>query len=277
MPFPTAMKPSGAISSSAPPSFRAKKKKPGAVDAKGRAETAGEVDPKPQNSGRMTGPPMQMGPGQGSMFANGRTGVPQGNTPRTPNYPQAGPGPTRVAGQPQYAPPATPNYPQGGPGPRGVRGQAQGGMPSTPNYPAHMANGRPRMMDDGGMMGNPAPIGGMPDDDQGNEGPVPGDGSDPTQGTGGPGGPPPMGGVIIKPEAVGYHDEPRACAGANGGPACSYFGQDGMCAVLQMQVSGPGGCDAYEAVSGGEPDQGMPPGGSGAQNDDGTSGNPSLS
>ena len=66
------------VSSSAPPMFRAKKKKPG------------ESNPAPQNNGRMTGPPMQQGAGQGSMFANGRMGQGQGSAPPSPDYPQAG-------------------------------------------------------------------------------------------------------------------------------------------------------------------------------------------
>ena len=240
MPFPTANRPGGPISSSAPPMYRAKKKKPGAVDAKGRAETAGEVQPPGQNSGRLTGPPVQMGPGQGSMFANGRMpqGQMQGNLPRTPNYPTAGPGP------------------------RAVRGQAQGTVPPTPNYPVHMADG-------GGFMGAPQPIGGMPDDDgSGGAGPVPGDGSDPTQQGGGP---PMGGGAIVKPEAVAYHDDPQMCSG------CMHMDQNNQCEILAMAVSPQGGCNAFEAGQGGG-DQGLggPTGASMTQNDDGTSGGPSL-
>src|SRR5208283_3380240 len=119
-------------------------------------------------------------------------------------------------GQPQSSvPPGTPNYPMAVPGPRGVRGQAQGGMPPTPNYPTMMA--------DGGMMGDTSPIGGMPDDDTGGQGATPGDGSDPTQGAGGP----QMGmGATVTPEALHYHDEPQNCAG------CMHLQEGGQCEVL---------------------------------------------
>ncbi len=87
--------------------------------------------------------------------------------------------------------------------------------------------------------------------------------------------------MIIRPEAVGYHDHPVACGGANGGPACQYYGQDGQCAVLAMSVSKDGGCEAYEAGGGDQGDvdmsQGMPTGASMAQNPEGTSGSPSMS
>lgn len=89
---------------------------------------------------------------------------------------------------------------------------------------------------------------------------------------------------MIKPEAVAYHDEPHSCQG------CTYFGQDANCAVLQMQVSPEGGCNAFEAGAGsGEPDpddMNDPSGGFGAaggtgagftQNPAGTSGAPALS
>jgi hypothetical protein len=121
--------PKGQISSSAPPTPPRKKR------------FFGERPDDIQNKNGLTGPPMQMGPGKNSMFADGRKGQPQGMPPATPNYPSGGPGPSRVSGQPQYMAPATPNYPRMGPGPSSVRGQAQGAMPPTPNYP-HMADGR---------------------------------------------------------------------------------------------------------------------------------------
>lgn len=57
---------------------------------------------------------------------------------------------------------------------------------------------------------------------------------------------------MIKPESVNYHDDPHSCQ------TCQYMGQDSQCAVLQMQVSPQGGCNAFEAGGGGgapEPDQ----------------------
>lgn len=265
MPFPNRPQSStgspsrpGMVSSSAPPSFRAKKKRPGMVDSMGHADTAGEVNPMPQNSGRMTGPPIQMGAGKGSMFADGRTGQPQGMVPRTPNYPQGGPGPMRVQGQPQSSlPPGTPNYPKMGPGPSRVSGQVQGmhprGVPTAT-----------KMMADGGM-GDPEPIGGMPDDQ--NAGAPDMDDSQT----------PPMGGggemPVISPTAVAYHDDAQNCQG------CQFFGSGGQCQVLQMAVAPEGGCTAFQAGTGGQPDQGMTPsmGGATDQNDEGTSGAPSLS
>lgn len=212
---------------------------------------------------------MQMGAGQGSMFADGRKGNPQGNMPRSPNMPMAGPGPSRVQGQPQYVPPMTPNYPR--PGTRMPSGQMQGGHPrgvptSQPlaNGRTMMADGRKPMMADGGM-DSPAPIGGMPDDQD--QGPMPGDGSAAPPSGGAMGMPP-----IIKPEAVAYHDQDQDCK------SCMYFGQDGQCAVLQMQVSPDGGCNAFEP--GGAPadqSEGMAAPGGNMGPDDGTSGSPSLS
>jgi hypothetical protein len=254
MPFPPQRQAStgsparpGMVSSSAPPTYRAKKKKPG------------EVDPVPQNNGRLTGPPMQTGAGAGSMFADGRAGQRQGNPPRTPNMPMGGPGPMRVQGQPQSSVPmGTPSYPKAGPGPMRASGQMQGAHPRGVPTATHM-------MADGGF-GDPDPIGGTPSDqdmapDQGDTQPQGG-------GAGMPGGM-----VVIKPEAVAYHDDAQNCQG------CQHFGSDGQCEVLQMSVSPDGGCTAFEAGAGGQPDQGMTPGMGGAtdQNDDGTSGAPSLS
>lgn len=253
----SAPRPVPPISNTAPMTFRPKKKKPG------------EVNPEPNNAGRLTGPPIQKGPGAGSMFADGRKGIPWGQMPpQTPNYPTAGPGRSSVSGQPQYGMPPTPNYPTAGPGPRGVRGQAQGAHPAgVPTATAHLADGRKRMMDDGGMMGNPMPIG---DDDADDQGAPPPDASaaPPDQGAGPQGdmGPAPA----IKPESVHYHDDLQQCSG------CQFMGPDGQCSVLQMQVSPTGGCSAYEAGGGG--DQGPVDTGAGfAQNDQGTSGAPSLS
>lgn len=246
------------VSNSAPPMFRARKKKPG------------EVNLPPQNAGRMTGPPMQAGPGHGSMFADGRKGNPQGNMPPTPNMPMAGPGPSRVQGQPQYQAPMTPNYPR--PGTRMPGGQMQGqhprGVPTSQplaNGRTMMADGRKPMMADGGM-DSPAPIGGMPDDQD-----TAPDMDDI------PGGPPegsPAGEMpIVRPESLNYHDDLWQCSG------CSYFG-GGQCKVLAMQVSPTGACNAFEPGAGGgdQGDQGPMDTGAGfSQNDAGTSGSPSLS
>jgi hypothetical protein len=86
----------------------------------------------------------------------------------------------------------------------------------------------------------------------------------------------------VSPEALNYHDDPRSCApaGQDGSPGCQYF-QGGNCQILQMQVSGPGSCNAFVALSGGEDQSGglgdMSTGADQTQNPDGTSGGPSLS
>lgn len=258
------------VSSSAPTSFRAKKK----VGVETPHEKRPPAGPMPQNSGRMTGPPMQNGPGQGSMFANGRMGQGQGAPPRSPSMGAPGPGPRRVQGNMQGTPPRTPNYPQGQIGPARPGGQMQGAHPRGVPTATHM-------MADGGPGDSPfadtPPIGGMPEDEGAAQGGAPtGDSSAPPQGAMGDS---PM--PVIKPESVAYHDDPQNCQG------CMYFSQ-GNCAVLQMQVSPEGGCNAFEA-GGGEPDaddMNDPSGGFGAaggtgagftQNPAGTSGAPSLS
>lgn len=251
------------VSSSAPPSFRARKNTNPLEEDRRR-------DPMPQNAGRMTGPPMQKGPGAGSMFADGKRGQQQGAMPRSPNMGAPGPGPTRVMGQMQGKQPMTPNYPQGRMGPAMPKGQMQGAHPrGVPTATKMMADGDPS--DPDSQFVDTPPMGGMPDDDSSNQGPMPGDGSAaqaaPGGGADGSGGPMPM----IRPEAVNYHDEPHACQ------LCMYMGQNSNCSVLQMQVSPDGGCTAFEAGQGGggEPDQDDMNGGS--QNDAGTSGAPSLS
>lgn len=235
-----------------PPSmFRARKKKPG------------EMNPPPQNANRMTGPPMQQGPGQGSMFADGRKGQAQGQMPRSPNMPMAGPGPSRVQGQPQYQAPPTPNYPRTAT--RTPTGQMQGQHPrGVPTGTAHMADGRKPMMADGGM-DEPDAIGGAPDDQD--QGPMPGDGSTPPPPAGAGGGQMP----IIKPEAVGYHDDEWTC------DTCQFFSDGGQCQVLQMQVSPKGACQAFEPMAGGGDQAPVDTGAGFSQNDDGGSGSPSLS
>lgn len=257
------------VSSSAPPSFRAKKKSP----VESPHEQGPPAGPKPQNSGRMTGPPMQKGAGQGSMFANGRQGQGQGTPPRSPAMGAQGPGPQRSHGKPSGASPFTPNHPQGHMGPPRPTGQMQGKPPRM------MADGAPAPgpQDDSPFADTP-PIGGMPEDQGDTQaGPVAGDSTPPPSPGGGPL-------PVIKPEAVAYHDDPHSCQG------CMYFGQDSNCAVLQMQVSPEGGCNAFEAGGGGtepdaddmnDPSGGFgPAGGTGAgfaQNPAGTSGAPSLS
>lgn len=52
------------------------------------------------------------------------------------------------------------------------------------------------------------------------------------------------GGATVKPEAVMYHDEPHSCSG------CEYMGADSQCAILKMQVSPEGGCNAFEKKGG---------------------------
>lgn len=275
MPFPTAMRPGSKPSSSAPPSYRPPKKKPGEVDEKGHAAAPlRQSGPPAQNANRLTGPPIQMGAGTGSMFANGRPGgrspAPFGAAPATPNYPRTSG--MRPGGQMQGNPPASPNYPQVRVGPTSAHGQPQGPHPR--------GNPTATMFADGGF-GMPPAIGGAPDDDDSQQGtPVGGEDDMGDAGAQGPQGSPDM--PVIRPEAVGYHDEARSCAGGDSGPACMYFGQDGQCAVLKMTVSGPGACQAYELGGGGGGDQtdmsqGMPTGASMTQNDEGTSGSPSMS
>lgn len=226
-------RPGSNISSSAPPSYRARPK---------------PKDEEPENKNRLTGPPMQMGAGKGSMFANGRMGQPQGRPVPSASYPQ--PGNKGGMGTPQGSiPRRTPNYPQPSMGGHGG-GQAQGmhprGVPTAT-----------RMMADGGI-GSPDPIGGgMPDQEP--------DADDMQAGPSAAGAPP-----VIKPEAVNYHDEAHACSG------CTYFDQgSSQCSVLQMQVQPEGGCNAFEAIGG---DQGASPDMSGGMpvGDDGTSGAPQL-
>lgn len=103
-----------------------------------------------------------------------------------------------------------------------------------------------RMYADGGIA-DPEPIGGMPDMPPAADAP-------PAAGA------PPMGGptsVVISPESVNYHDEEQACH------LCSYMGGDGTCAVLQIQVSPGGACNAFKAGSA-EGTEGAGPEGSGA-------------
>ncbi len=208
--------PRGPISSSAPPQFRVKKKRP---------------DEAPQNNGRETGPPMQKGPGQGSMFADGKKPFPpRGNQPMAPA---------------RHAPP-------------------------PPARPPQRPGGRPMMMADGqppeDMIGAPAPVGGMPDEQD-----VMPDQDDLQAGPpeGSPAGEMP----IIRPEAVAYHDDAQNCQ------SCSFFGDGGQCKVLAMQVNPVGGCNAFEPGASPEGgDQGPVDTGAGfSQNDAGTSGAPSLS
>lgn len=259
------------ISNTAALAYRAKKKKPGMVDAMGHADTAGEVNPKPNNMGRLTGPPMQKGPGQGSMFADGRKGQPQGMMPSTVNYPMNGPGRSTVQGQPQYAmPPGTPNYPTMGPGPRGVSGQAQGTHPrGVPTATSHLADGRKPMMADGNMMGNPTPIGDDDADDAPDMSAAP-----PDPGADAQGPPTGAGGAIVKPEAVQYHDQPQSCA------TCVHMTGGNQCEILAMYISPEGGCTAWEdsgAGQGGDQGLGDQTGADFTQNDQGTSGGPGLS
>ncbi len=60
------------------------------------------------------------------------------------------------------------------------------------------------------------------------------------------------GGVKIDPSAVNYHDDAQSCQG------CAHF-SNGNCAVLQMQVSPDGGCNAFSSGgqdAGNEADEG---------------------
>ncbi len=253
-----AMVASRQVSASGPPSFRAKKKT--AVDdaPEKRPDSFKSAGPPPQNRDRLTGPPMQKGAGQGSMFANGKWGgsAPAAHQIHQPSRP---PAPVAARRTTVMAPP--------------TRRPPGRGMP-----PPMMADGDPGQ-DDSPFADTP-PIGGMPDDQGAAAGAPIGDTSGPPQGAGAGDMP------VIRPESVAYHDELHTCE------TCQYMGQDGNCAVLQMQVSPQGGCNAFEAGAGGEQEQepdndaddtNSPEGGFGGgtgggftQNPAGTSGAPSL-
>ena len=196
----------------------------------------GERPDDEQNSGRMTGPPMQMGPGKNSMFADGRRGQPQGARPMSPNMGAPGPGPMHARGQMQGNPPMTPNYPQSSVGPSRVSGQMQGVHPKGTPTAVMLADGRrpkkPDMMMADGFAA-PEMMGAEPDaDDQ-----APMDQAPPDAGGGSAGaGPLPM----IRPEAVNYIDMPQPCK------ECAYADQQLNCSVLQMTVSDTGHCNAWE-------------------------------
>ncbi len=61
----------------------------------------------------------------------------------------------------------------------------------------------------------------------------------------------------IRPEAVAYHDDAQSCQ------TCSHF-SGGQCAVLKMQVSPEGGCNAFEGGAPTEDTGEMPPDDAGA-------------
>ena len=124
-----------------------------------------------------------------------------------------------------------------GMGPQGVGGS------QTPFAPP-----RAPMMASGGI-GIPAPIG------------KPSGMMPPDMDAGAPDMPPPDQGSgqmpVISPEAVGYTDTQKICGPVESiqWPGCKYMGSDGQCAVLQMQVSPTGGCQAGIPVDGGDQDQ----------------------
>jgi len=123
------------------------------------------------------------------------------------------------------APPFRPRPPQGGiPGKSPMPGQ-------KPNF-RNVGGKTIPFMADGGL-GAPAPIGGGP----AAAAPAPPDmDNDQDQDAGA--------GPVVKPEAVGYHDHLVRC------DSCTNYGQDGNCALLRMQVSGEGGCQAWDAAGG---------------------------
>ncbi len=63
---------------------------------------------------------------------------------------------------------------------------------------------------------------------------------------------PDMDSPTIRPEAVAYHDDAQSCQ------TCSHF-SGGQCAVLKMQVSPEGGCNAFEGGAPTEDTGEMPP------------------
>lgn len=134
-----------------------------------------------------------------------------------------------------------------------------GGMPpmagkSMSAPPPFRARPQAQMMADGGdaPMGAPPPIGGAPDAAAPPVAPPAAPQADP-------------GNPTVKPESVNYHDDPQQCQ------TCMYMDESGQCAVLKMQVSPEGACNAYEPKGGdqggamGDPDmdqdmdQGGPP------------------
>ena len=142
-------------------------------------------------------------------------------------------------------------------------------MPPRGGAPMQRMAPGPQMMADGGV-GAPPPIGGDGEPDADDTSMLQGgqdDGGAASAQTSPGAGQLPM----IRPEALGYHDDPRSCTpgGIGGSPGCQYF-DNGNCSVLQMSVAGPGGCAGFEALSGG--DMGAPSDNSGApQSSTGTS------
>lgn len=122
-----------------------------------------------------------------------------------------------------------------------------------------------KFMADGGL-GSPAPIGGPAG--MGSAPPMPGKSPAPPAPGGGadPDADMDMDSPGVRPEAVHYHDDAQSCSG------CSFMGADQQCAVLKMQVSPDGGCNAFEAKGGDDMSGGAQPGEDDGADDMGTSG-----
>lgn len=105
--------------------------------------------------------------------------------------------------------------------------------------PSFRARPAPMMADGGDApMGAPPPIGGAPDA----AAPPPPAAAPPQADPGNP---------TVRPESVNYHDDPQQCQ------TCMYMDESGQCAVLKMQVSPEGACNAYEPKGGGDQGGGM--------------------
>lgn len=109
-----------------------------------------------------------------------------------------------------------------------------------------------RMMADGGF-GTPEPIGGAPPAPApavaAGASPAPAGGMEPDGDE--------MGGAMVSPEAVNYHDHEVACH------LCSFMDEAANCSLLMMQVNPEGGCNGFKgkATEQGEMDMGGEEGG----------------
>lgn len=197
-------------------------------------------------------------------------GMPPGSAPMAAsNRPQIIRPPAVMRG----GPPVDQGYPEAGtssmvaPPPNG-RMMANGGMAPGMRPPMRPNGG---MQPRGGMAGGMERNGGMMMADGGFGDPgMMGMGSEPDSGAdqqpqhGGP----MDADVVITPEMVAFHDEDQDCQG------CKYYGQDGNCAVLKIQVGPEAGCNAWTSGGMSQDETGGQPGEDDGGNPMGTSGMP---
>lgn len=140
--------------------------------------------------------------------------------------------------------------------------QLNGGAPSPPPNAPPVAGKtamlgpnttKNRMMADGGF-GAPEPIGGPPPAPALAPGapPAPAGGMEPDGDE--------MGGAMVSPEAVNYHDHAVACH------LCSFMDEAANCSLLMMQINPEGGCNGFKGKATEQPEMemggeegGMPP------------------